>query len=117
LASLRTLDNEALVTSQGSLPFAHVARHWADLIEEHIESAFLAPSEALLEAASLAHAVHMVPMNQLPEIPALGIGAPPTAPPLPHEFPPLLPAASARGAGEVELTFEIVPEVRPPEAR
>jgi Tubulin/FtsZ family, GTPase domain len=118
LASLRTLDNESLVTSQATLAFRQVAHHWADLIQDHIESAFLAPTEALLEAAALAHSARLVPMNELTEaeLPTVTIGTPPLAPPAPPEFPPLLPAASGNG-GEVELTFEIVPEVRAPGAR
>lgn len=118
LASLRTLDNESLVPSQGNLAFGQVARHWADLIQDHIETAFLAPTEALLDAASLAHIARLTPMNQFAEaeLPPVGLGLPPIAPPLSPEYPPLLPAASLQGGGEVELTFEIVPEARPPEA-
>ncbi|MGP8073325.1 MAG: hypothetical protein ACLPZM_09435 [Thermoplasmata archaeon] len=119
LASLRTLDNESLVTSQSGMAFGQVARHWADLIQDHIETAFLAPTEALLEAAALSHSARLTPMNQLiePEMPAVELNLPPMAPPAPPEFPPLLPAIGVRGSGEVELTFEIIPEVRPPEAQ
>ncbi|HLM91552.1 MAG TPA: hypothetical protein VK424_05825 [Thermoplasmata archaeon] len=118
LASLRTLDNESLVTSQANLAFGQVARHWADLIQDHIETAFLAPTEALLEAAALSHSARLTPMNQLTEaeLPAVGLSIPPMAPAPSPEFPPLLPAVAIRDGGEVELTFEIVPEARPPEA-
>jgi hypothetical protein len=107
LASLRTLDNESLVASQGSLSFSHVAAHWADVVQEHIETSFLGPVETMLEEARLARSAHLVPMNQIPEseLPALGIIEPPQAPAPISELPPILPAA--RG-GEVELTFEIV---------
>jgi hypothetical protein len=117
LASLRTLDNESLRASHGHLAFARVARHWADVIEAHIETAFLAPTEALLRAASTAQAAHLASLQDLhePEIVPSSIGVPPVAPPGPPEFPPSLPALALR-AGEVELTFEIIPEARPPEA-
>jgi Tubulin/FtsZ family, GTPase domain len=107
LASLRTLDNEALAATSGALAFAHVARHWADVLQEHIESSFLAPVEAMLDAARLARSVSIVPMNEIParELPALGIVEPPRAPPPIPDATPDLPAV--RG-GEVELTFEIV---------
>jgi len=119
LASLRTLDNEALISSQGDLPFGQVARHWAGLIEDHIETAFLAPTEALLDAASLSHSARLAPMNELTEaeLPAVGLDHPPAALPVPPELPPLLPAVTIGGSGDVELTFEIIPELRLPEAR
>jgi hypothetical protein len=117
-ASLRTLDNESLVPSHGRLPFGRVSAHWADLIQNHIESSFIAPAEALLEAAQLSRAVQVPPMNRIPqsELSALGI-LPPPAVPLPlSELPPLLPAAPGQLGREVELTFEIVQAARPPEA-
>ena len=118
LASLRTLDNESLVPSQGNLAFGQVARHWADLIQDHIETAFLAPTEALLDAASLAHIARLTPMNQFAEaeLPPGRTRTPADRSAPSAEVPPLLPAASLQGGGEVELTFEIVPEARPPEA-
>jgi hypothetical protein len=95
-----------------------VSAHWADLIQNHIESSFIAPAEALLEAAQLSRAVQVPPMNRIPqsELSALGI-LPPPAVPLPlSELPPLLPAAPGQLGREVELTFEIVQAARPPEA-
>jgi hypothetical protein len=114
-ATLTTLDNESLLRSQGQLPFAEVTRHWAGLIEHHIETSFVAPVEAMVEAVQLTRAASQPPMNRIPEaeVPALG-GLPPTAPSAP-EFPPLLPAAALRAA-EAELTFEIEAEARPPNA-
>ncbi|MCI4365534.1 MAG: hypothetical protein L3K10_05685 [Thermoplasmata archaeon] len=116
-ASLRTLDNESLVASLGSLAFGRLSRHWADLIQEHIESSFINPAAALLEAAQLDRAVHSPPMNRIPEgeLAALGIPEPP-APIAPPGFEPLLPSAAGRPGGEVELTFEIAPPAQPPEA-
>lgn len=112
-ATLQTLDNESLLRSQGHLPFAEVTRHWAGLIEHHIETSFVAPVEAMVEAVQLTRAANQPPMNRIPEaeVPALG-GLPPAAPSGP-EFPPLLPAATLRGA-EAELTFEVEAEARPP---
>ncbi len=106
-ASLRTLDNESLVAGFGGMAFAKVADHWAEIIQQHIESAYLAPSEAVLAAARDAATVHVVPMNALPEseLPALGLPVP-AAVPAP-EMPPLLPAARLGGGPDVELTFEI----------
>lgn len=117
LASLRTLDNESLVSSYGGMGFGRVAHHWSEVIRQHIETAFLAPTEALLEAARMAHLPQMTPMNHLPEVahPALGVPQPPS--PMPADLPPLLPALGPRASGDVELTFEIVQTARPPEAR
>ncbi len=117
-ATLRTLDNESLIGAFGGLAFNRIAQHWADLIQEHIESAFLAPTEAILQAARSARAAHLVPMNALPEaeLPALGIPTPAVVPS--PEMPPLLPAAARLAeAREVELTFEIVRPTPTPEAR
>jgi Tubulin/FtsZ family, GTPase domain len=117
-ASLRVLDNESLVPSHQRLPFGRVSAHWADLIQNHVESSFIAPAEALLEAAQLSRAVQLPPMNRIPEaeLSALGVINPPSAPaPLP-ELPPLLPSAVGRMGGDVELTFEIVRPSPPPEA-
>jgi len=116
-ATLQTLDNESLISQQGRLAFNLVARHWASLIEEHIEKSFLAPVEALLETAELGRIAHELPMNRLPsvEVPIVaGLETPP-APPVevPPGFPPALPAAPAASL-EAELTFEIVDEARPP---
>jgi hypothetical protein len=119
LATLQTLDNESLVALQGRLAFNRVAQHWASLIEEHIEKSFLAPVESLLETAEMGRMAEDLPMNRLAEVevpPLEGIEAP-RVPPVeaPPEFPPGLPAIRADGP-EVELTFEVVDEARPPTA-
>ena len=116
-ATLQTLDNESLVRSQGRKAFGAVAHHWADLIEHHIESSFVAPVEAMVEAIQMTRTAVEEPMNRIPagEIPALEL-LPPHAPPASPEYPPILPAVAGRSA-EVELTFEVEDEVRPPDAR
>ncbi len=107
-ATLQTLDNESLVTTQGRLPFARISEHWANVLEDHIERSFLAPAEALLDTARLARLAQEPPMNEvsLPEIPPI---ASPSPPPAPAE--PILPAAPG---AEVELTFEVVDAARSP---
>jgi Tubulin/FtsZ family, GTPase domain len=114
-ASLRTLDNESLLASHGHEAFSRVTAHWAILIQHHIETSFLLPAEAILEAAHLSRAVHVAPINRLSEsdLAALHPEAPP-APEAPPELEPLLP--SARGPPEVELTFEVVGPANPPPA-
>jgi len=111
-ARLTILDNESLARGAGGRSFAGVPRHWADLIREHIETAFVAPVEAMIEAVQLAHAAELVAMSQLPDAAATPLGIVPPAPPLPVGLPPILPAA--RGGAEAELTFEVDAEVRPP---
>jgi hypothetical protein len=115
-ATIQILDNESLLRTQGHRAFSQVARHWAELIEHHIETSFVAPVEAMIEAVQMTRSAIEAPMNRIPanEVPALS-EMPPLAPPTP-EFPPLLPAASARET-EVELTFEIEAGVRPPTAQ
>jgi hypothetical protein len=112
-ATLQLLDNESLLPTYGRKAFVEVGRHWSQLLEEHIESAFLGPAEALLGAPHLAELVRTAPTVTASVLapPALTDVAPvPTGPP---EMPPLLPSA-ARSAYEAELTFEVVNEVRPP---
>ena len=113
LATLQTLDNESLVRTQGRMAFQRVGQHWASVIEEHIERSFLAPVEALLDAAQLSRTTEIAPMNRIPagEMPALGV-VPAVPMPVP-EMPPVLPAASAE-LPQAELTFEVVGEARPP---
>ena len=112
-ATLQTLDNESLVRTQSQRAFTEVTRHWAEVIERHIETSFVAPVEAMVEAVLMTRSIAEGPMNRLPEAesPALGV-SPPVAPTGP-ELPPFLPAAAGRGA-EAELTFEIENEARPP---
>jgi Tubulin/FtsZ family, GTPase domain len=118
LATLQTLDNESLVPTQGQIAFSRISQHWASVIEEHIERSFLAPAEALIEAAQLSQAALLAPMNRIPaaELPALELVPPGAGPhPMP-ELPPALPAV--RGSGpEVELTFEVDSQARPPAAQ
>jgi len=111
-ATLQTLDNESLVASYGRASFREIGRHWASVLESHIESAFLGPAEALLNAPHLADLARSAayPEGPVEVAPALSVG-PPTAP-APPELPPLLPAARADGP-EVELTFEVEREVPP----
>ncbi len=122
LATLQTLDNESLVAVQGRLAFNHVAQHWASLIEDHIEKSFLAPVEALLETAELGRIAQEIPLDrpseaEVPEVEAEAEGPVrvPAPPELPAPFPSPLPAAGLPGA-EVELTFEVEDEARPPNA-
>ncbi|HTW76648.1 MAG TPA: hypothetical protein VMG14_02655 [Thermoplasmata archaeon] len=111
-ARLTILDNEHLAHRSGGLAFTGVTRHWAKVIQDHIESSFVAPVEAMIEAIQFSRAAEIASIAALPpvEVPELEI-VPPVAPP-PVEMPPILPAAGA----EVELTFEIDSEVRPPPA-
>ena len=113
-ATIQTLDNESLRRSQAHRPFGEVDRHWADVIETHIETSFVAPVEAMIEAMQMVRTASELPMNRIPvaEVPAVG-ALPPHGPSPAPEYPPLLPAARA---SEVELTFEIVEESRPPNA-
>jgi hypothetical protein len=116
-ASLRTLDNESLVPSHGHQAFRHVSTHWADLIQHHIESSFILPAEAILEAAQLNRAAYAAPINRLPAA-ELSILAPddPPSPSAPVELEPMLPSARLTPGAEVELTFEIVRPAPPPGA-
>ena len=113
-ATIQTLDNESLRRSQAHRPFGEVDRHWADVIETHIETSFVAPVEAMIEAMQMVRTASELPMNRIPvaEVPAVG-ALPPHGPSPAPEYPPLLPAARV---SEVELTFEIVEESRPPNA-
>ncbi|MCI4372822.1 MAG: hypothetical protein L3K02_04170 [Thermoplasmata archaeon] len=114
-ASLRTLDNESLIASHGQQAFNQVSVHWADLVQAHIESSFIFPAEALIEAAQLNRAAYTAPMNRIPES-ELGVLRPIDPPaPLPHpELEPLLPSAYGAVGSEVELTFEVVSRAPPP---
>ncbi len=116
LATLQTLDNESLVPTQGRLAFSRVSEHWAEVIGEHVEQSFLAPAEAVIEAVQLSHAARMGPMNRIPEVEIPTPGPISPSPPLAPEMPPALPALAVRRA-EVELTFEVDSEARPPSAQ
>jgi hypothetical protein len=108
-ATLQTLDNEQLVGPFGQTAFTRIASHWASLLENHIERAFLAPTEAILEATQYMPTTFRatpVPNSLTVEVPH------PAGAPSHPELPPILPAASLSGR-EVELTFEVVNEARP----
>jgi Tubulin/FtsZ family, GTPase domain len=115
LATLQTLDNESLVRTCGAMAFSRIAEHWASVIEEHIERSFLAPTEAILSAAQLSHSVLAPPLNAVEvETPELEVTPPSRAPPPDAPIP--IPAVLG-SPGEVELTFEVDGEARPPAAQ
>jgi hypothetical protein len=111
-ARLTVLDNESLAQHPSGLAFSGVARHWAKILTDHIESSFVAPVESMIEAIQFSQLPEISAMAQVApaEVPALEVVTP--SPPQPAELPPILPAASA----EVELTFEIDVQARPPPA-
>lgn len=115
LASLQTLDNESLVPGGGSLAFTRIADHWASVIADHIERSFLAPTEAILNATQLAESPLAVPLLEEEVGTAELEVVPPVRAPAP-DLPPPMPAAQGL-RGEVELTFEVDGEARPPAAR
>ncbi len=116
-ASLRTLDNETLIASHGREAFGHVSTHWADIIQNHIESSFIAPAEAILDAARLTRVAYSAPMNRIPEaeLSTLVPAELPSPVPTP-ELEPLLPSARLSSPAEVEISFEIVRPASPPGA-
>ena len=115
VATLQTLDNESLVATCGSLAFNRIADHWASVIEEHIERSFLAPTEAILNAAELAPGEVSSPLaHDEVASPTLGVVPTPRAPE--PELPVPLPALRA-AAVEVELTFEVDTNANPPPAQ
>jgi len=113
VATLQTLDNESLVRTCGTLAFTRIAEHWASVIEDHIERSFLAPTEAILSAAQLSPAALPAPPAGV-ETPELEVGPPARAPE--PEMPAPLPALRA-SLEDVELTFEVEGEARPPTAQ
>ena len=116
LATLQTLDNESLVRSCGTLAFTRIANHWASLIEEHVERAFLAPTEAILSAVQLSPSIAVPDLSAADaETPELEVVPPARLPPA--DAPPTpIPAVLGRAA-DVELTFEVEDEARPPTAQ
>ncbi len=110
-ATLQTLDNESLIASMGNRAFAEIGHHWARLLQDHIETSFLAPAEALLGAVRASELAHAPPFAapSVVETPALTV-VPPGAV-APPDFPPLAPPAAS---AEVELTFEVEDAARPP---
>jgi hypothetical protein len=112
VATLQTLDNESLVPTCGTLAFSRIADHWASVIEEHIERSFLAPTEAILAAAQLSPDALSMSDNPV-EMETPGVeAAPPARSPVP-DLPVPMPALRAR-SDDVELTFEVDGEARPP---
>jgi hypothetical protein len=107
-ARLTVLDNETLVHRSREIAFSGVPRHWAKLLTDHIETSFVAPVEAMIEAIQFTRAAEVVARAVAPEVPTLEVVPP--APAVPTELPPILPAA------EAELTFEVDAEARPPPA-
>ncbi len=109
--SLQILDNEQLIPEFGKAAFSQVSRHWAAVVENHIEQSILAPAEAVLATIALAP-------SRLPSAlggvagPAPDLEVVPAGPPL-VDVPPLLPAAGAV-APQAELTFEVETEAAPP---
>ena len=106
-AKLQVLDNESLLSKGRTMPFRSLNAHWARVIAAHIDRAYIAPSEAVLEDFRIAYHAAAEPMNRPltldPAIPARIPEAP--------ELGPLLPRASWDGpmpvSPEVELTFEV----------
>lgn len=112
VATLQTLDNESLVPTCGTLAFSRIADHWASVIEEHIERSFLAPTEAILAAAQLSPETLSIPVNSVEmEAPGVEVAAPARSP-IP-DLPAPMPALRGR-SDDVELTFEVDGEARPP---
>ncbi|MFI5413192.1 MAG: hypothetical protein ACHQ0I_01185, partial [Candidatus Lutacidiplasmatales archaeon] len=115
IATLQTLDNESLVRTCGNLAFSRIAEHWASVIEEHIERSFLAPTEAILNAAQMTHNMISAPINRVDaETPELEVVPQPRVPT--PELPAPMPALLGR-LEDVELTFEVDSEARPPSAQ
>jgi hypothetical protein len=115
LATLQTLDNESLVATCGNLAFTRIADHWASVIEEHIERSFLAPTEAILNAAELASGPISATLGPAPvEAPSLEVTPVPRAPE--PELPVPIPAVHSESP-EVELTFEVDVKAHPPSAQ
>lgn len=115
IATLQTLDNESLVRTCGNLAFSRIAEHWASVIEEHIERSFLAPTEAILNAAQMTHNMISPPINRVDaETPELEVVPQPRMPTT--EPPAPMPALLGR-LEDVELTFEVDGEARPPSAQ
>lgn len=104
--TLTVLDNEALLRRHRTLPLHRLAGHWADQIGRHIEHAYLAPTEAALEARRVGRTVEPEPAHAVRVLPATSVRPPtPAEPPLgpmplapQMELPPL----------DVELTFEVL---------
>ncbi|HKS59841.1 MAG TPA: hypothetical protein VJS68_03585 [Thermoplasmata archaeon] len=106
LASLHVLDNESLVPHASKIPIGKLNELWAGVIARHIEHSFVAPAEAVLEAARIAMIAEGETLNRAPVFVPDTIPATEELPlPPPSADPRLLPAAS--GGRDIELTFEV----------
>ncbi|MGI0132695.1 MAG: hypothetical protein ACREDK_06360 [Thermoplasmata archaeon] len=115
-ARLQVLDNELLRRREPTLAFNGVNGHWADLVSEHIQRAFLHPAESAIASARLAFAGEAEILNRLPAQVTVAPLSPPEVPaPMPLA-PHMLPAHAAFGGSDAELTFEVVPLPKGPEA-
>jgi hypothetical protein len=113
LANLQVLDNEYLATREPRIAFSQVNRHWAEIIESHIEKAYLIPAETLLASAIASEEPIEISAAPAPALTATDSGL--TAP-SPTDPARILPALLPQAGAEAELTFEIDTGPRPPEA-
>lgn len=119
LATLQILDNDSIARREPRMPFARLNAYWGELIAEHIERAFVIPAEAAVEAGRLSAMAQEEPMNRLPPTfaqPAAEV-ADPALPPVRLLHPGMTPAHAFASRSDAELTFEVDPLPRPPEAR
>ncbi|HEY6237784.1 MAG TPA: hypothetical protein VIZ68_01175, partial [Thermoplasmata archaeon] len=109
---LQVLDNESMRAKGRTMVFRDVNVHWGRVVAAHIDRAFIAPSEAVLEDFRIGYAT-------MPEPPTLSplIGAPREPAQEPTEMPPMLPQAAWDPADrpETELTFEVAGGPRGPD--
>lgn len=116
LARLQVLDNEVLRSRSPSLAFNGVTGHWANLIAEHIQRAFLHPAEAAIASARFAYAGEAEILNRVPtHISVAPVPAPEVPGPIPLA-PHIVPAHAGLGGPDAEVTFEIVPLPKGPES-
>ena len=101
---LQVLDNEAMRAKGRTTAFRDINAHWGRVVAAHIDRAFIAPSEAVLDDFRMAYTPSV-------DVPLLTPRSEPTRPtPVgPVELPPLGPTAAweATERPETELTFEI----------
>ena len=115
-ARLQVLDNELLRRREPRLPFNGVNAHWAKLVGDHIQRAFLHPAEAAIASARFAFAGEAEVLNRIPSHRSVTPLTPPEVPaPMPLA-PHMVPAHAVFGGSDAELTFEVVPLTKGPEA-
>ena len=102
--TLTVLDNETLVRRHRGLSLPQLARHWADQIGRHIEHAYLAPTEAALEARRVGRSVEPEPIRPVVSVPIVPAPTPPVEPPM----GPIPLAPQMELPLDVELTFEVL---------